>query len=180
MPNPVLVLEYANLFCGSGPQDVTKSNHLTLMQVQLPTLDIQYVDHRLGAAPVAIEIDVQIARFEIKFQHIGIVRQIWELLLRFDAGANDFFIYGHVRDQMTGEAIQAAAYAQGQLAAIEPTPFKRGEVMSTNCTIRGIRKYTFSMADRPIYNWDFWTNTWAVGGYNQDGVSITGANNEGL
>lgn len=175
MPNPVLVMDYANMFCGSGPQDDTKSNHLTLMSVQLPTLDIQYVDHRPGGAPVAIEIDTLMARFEIKFKLIGITRQVWEMLLRLDPTANDFWIYGNVRDQMTGQAIQAAAFAHGQLAAVEPSEFQRGQIMSTNYTIRGIRRFTFSLGGSPIYDWDFFTNVWSVGGYNQAGASVTGA-----
>jgi phage tail tube protein FII len=175
MPNPVLVMDYANLFCGSAPQNDKASNHLTLMQVQLPTLDIQYVDHRPGGAPVATEIDVQMARFEVKFQLVGIVRQVWQLLLRLDPTANDFWIYGNVRDQMTGLTIQAEAYVQGQLAAVEPSPFKRGEVMSANYTIRGIRRYTFNLANTPVYAWDFWNNTWAVAGFNQSGASTEGA-----
>jgi Bacteriophage tail tube protein len=175
MPNPILVMDYANMFCGSGPTNDKNSNHLTLTQVQLPTMDIQYVDHRPGGAPVATEIDVQMARFEVKFQLIGIVRQVWSLLLRLDPTANDFWIYGNVRDYLTGETLQAEAYVQGQLAAVEPSAFKRGEVMHTEYTIRGIRKYTFKLANSPIYDWDFFQNTWSVAGFNQSGASTTGA-----
>lgn len=171
MSNPILVMDYANLFCGSAPSDDTKSNHLTLMQVQFPTMDVQYVDHRPGGAPVAIEIDTIMARFEVKFQLIGIVRQVWELLLRTSLTANDFWIYGNVRDQMTGEAVQAEVYVRGQMAAVEPSAFKRGEVFSTNYTIRGIRQYSFKLANSPVYDWDFFQNSWAIGGINQSGAS---------
>ena len=175
MPNPLLVMESANLFCGSAPQNDTASNHLTLMPVQFPTMDVQYVDHRPGGSPVGIEIDTIMAQFECKFELIGIMRQVMELLLRFTIAANDFCIYGNVRDIMTGEAIQAEVYMHGQLAAVEPGKFQRGQVMNTTYTIRGLRRYKFSLGakglvgNKPIYDWDFWTNTWAVGGVNQNG-----------
>ena len=168
------------MFCGSAPQNDRASNHLTLVSVQLPTMDIQYVDHRPGGAPVGIEIDTIMAKFECKFELIGFTRQVMELLLRFSIGANDFFVYGNIRDIMTGEAIQAEAYIHGQLAAVEPGKFQRGTVMNTIYTIRGIRRYKFSLGDvgvngeskgKPIYDWDFWTNVWAVGGFNQNGAS---------
>lgn len=169
MPNPLLVMDYANIFCGS--QDDKNSNHLTLMQVQLPTMNIQYVDHRPGGAPVAIEIDTIMARFEIKFQLAGLSPQVWRLLLRFSLQANDFWIYGNVRDQLTGQAIQASVYVQGQIAAVEPSMFKRGEVMNTNYAIRGLRRYTFSLGESPLYDWDFFTNRWSVDGFDQSGAS---------
>ena len=104
MPNPMLVLEYANMFCGSRPQDEGFSNHLVLSQVELPRLEIQYADHRAGGAPVSIEIDMIQTRMECKFELIGMTRQVMELLGRRAIGSNNFFIYGHVRDWNSGES----------------------------------------------------------------------------
>ncbi len=176
MPNPLLIMDHANMFCGG--QNDKNSNHLTLMQVQFPTMNIQYVDHRPGGAPVAIEIDTIMARFEVKFQCVGITPQIWRMLLRFEAGANEFWIYGNIREQMTGTTFQAAAFVEGQLAAVEPTPFKRGEVLSTNYAVRGIRRYRFFLGDKILYDWDFFTNLWAVDGFNQDGANTEGLGSE--
>ena len=171
MANPVLVMDYANMFCGSAPTDDKVSNHLTLREVQFPTIDIQYVDHRPGGAVAAIEIDMILARFEVKFELIGITRQVMEMLLRYDAFANDFYIYGNVRDQMSGAALQAEAYVRGQLGSVESSPFKRGELMTTRYGIRGIVAYRLSLDKSPIYDWNFFTNVWAVGGFNQSGAA---------
>lgn len=169
MPNPLLVMDYANLFCGSGPQDDKNSNHLTLMSVELPTVDVQYIDHRPGGAPMAVEIDVIMARLEIRFELIGITPQVMQLVSRFVVGSNDFFFYGNIRDQLTGITMQCSAYARGQLGRVEPGAFQRGNVFSTKYQVRGINRFTFQLGDRPIYDWDFFQNVWAVGGINQNG-----------
>ena len=62
MPKYPLVLDYANLFCGSAVGDDRKSNHLVLTELKLHVMEIQYVDHRPGGAPVAVEIDVVMTR----------------------------------------------------------------------------------------------------------------------
>jgi len=171
MPNPVLVMDYANLFCGSAPENDKASNHLTLMSVELPTIDVQYVYHRPGGSPVAIEVDVIMARFEIRFELIGMTRQVMELVGKYVVGANDFFFYGNCRDYLTGLTIQAEAIVRGQLGRVEPGAFRRGNVFSTKYQIRGLTRYTFNLANRPVYDWDFFTTTWSVGGINQNGAS---------
>ena len=172
MPNAINVLEYANLFCGSAPTDETASNHLTLKSVQLPRLEMQYVDHRAGGSPVSIEIDVIQTRMECRFELIGIAPQVMELMGRqwWGFGSNDYFIYGHVRNYVDGSVKQVEAYLRGQLGSVESNDFKRGgEPFGMRYAIRGIQAYRLNLGDTPIYNWDFFTNVWAVGGYDQNG-----------
>ena len=80
MSNPVWTLEDANMFCGVGPTDNTAANHLVLTEVKLPGLDMQYVDHRAGGAPVAIEVSTVIARLECTFVCVGMTPQIMGLI----------------------------------------------------------------------------------------------------
>jgi phage tail tube protein FII len=172
VPNPVSILEYANLYCGSAPTDDTASNHLTLRSVQLPRLEMQYVDHRPGGSPVSIEIDVIQTRMECKFELIGFTPQVMELLGRqwWGIGNNDYFIYGHVRNWEDGSAVQAEARIRGQLGIAEPSEFKRGgEPFHMIYAIRGIQAYSLTLGKTPIYDWDFFDNVWAVGGYDQNG-----------
>ncbi len=179
MANPLYVLEYANLFCGSQPTDTSVSNHLTLRSVQLPRLEMQYVDHRPGGAPVSIEVDVIQTRMECKFELAGITPQVMKLMGRqsyqaFIGGMNDYWFYGHVRDYMTGAAIQAEAYVRGQLGSVEPSEFKRGgEPFGIKYAIRGIVGYYFRLEGDPVYAWNFFDNTWIVGGFDQSGNQQT-------
>jgi phage tail tube protein FII len=185
LPNPLFVMEFANMYCGSAPDDDGASNHLILTQVELPQLEVQYIDHRPGGAPVSVEIDVVQTRMECKFELVGITRQVMQLLYGHMPRAENFFIYGSIRDQLSGEAIQLEAQIRGQLGLVGPGPFQRGgEPMRVRYAIRGINAYVLSMADAPsgseegtrrqsmpIYEWDFFTNVWAVGGVNQNGIS---------
>ena len=84
MANPLVTLEAANLFCGKVPELITPSNHLVLAELKLPAWDEQYVDHRPGGAPVAIEIDTVFARPEVTFTLAGWNHQVNSLVDSLD------------------------------------------------------------------------------------------------
>jgi uncharacterized protein len=165
MANPVWTMESANLYCGSGPDDGNASNHLTLTELKLPGLDVQFVDHRAGGAPVAIEIDTVIARLEATFSLIGITPQVMAMLGGWGNGAkNSFDAYGVIRDQATGAAMQAHASLLGMLSRSDPQNWRRGDVMHTTYAIRGIVHYELIVAGVQIYMFDWATNTRIIGG----------------
>jgi len=167
MVNPVLVLDYANLFCGSRPGDETKSNHLSLAEVKLPSLEVQYVDHRPGGAPFATEIDVIMTKLEAQFTLLGITPQVMRLMKSWEAQMNDFFIYGNLRDYMTNVAVQLEVLIRGQLGHVDADPFRRGDVFHVKYAIRGIIHYEMNLAtplegSQPVYLWDFFNNEFRV------------------
>ena len=63
----LLSLEAANMFCGKEANDLSNSLHLKLTEVNLPSIEENYSDHRGLGAPVAIEIDTVINRLECTF-----------------------------------------------------------------------------------------------------------------
>ena len=168
MPNPVMIMDYANLFCGAGPQDDNKSNHLVLTELNLPAMDVQYSDHRAAGAPVYIELDTGMARLETTFVLVGLTPQVMNLVNSWVLTERKFFAYGNVRDHNTGIAYQAAAAFIGQLGRADPQNFRKGDVMHTNYAIRGITHYEFALADQPLVLWDFFTNTRFFGGVNKN------------
>ena len=172
MPNYPLILDHANLFCGSAPNDDKKSNHLALTELKLPTMEIQYVDHRPGGAPVAVEIDVVMTRMELEFEVVGITPQIMGLLRNLESRKHDFFAYGNMREYASGVALPLMAYFYGQLARVAPQPFKRGSIYHTKYQVRGLMKYELYIGqeDIPIYRWDFFTNTFETGDFLRVGV----------
>jgi uncharacterized protein len=165
MGNPLWTMEAANLYCGSGPDDGNASNHLSLTELKLPGLDVQFVDHRAGGAPVAIEIDTVIARLECTFTLIGVTPQVMGMLGGWGNGQkNSFDAYGVIRDQATGAAMQAHANLLGMLSRADPQNWRRGDVMHTVYSIRGIVHYELDIAGEQIYLWDWATNTRIIGG----------------
>ncbi len=168
MSNLVWTLEDANMFCGVAAQDNTASNHLVLTEVKLPGLDMQFVDHRAGGAPISIEISTVMSRLECTFVILGLTPQILTLVGSWLNSQNWFWIYGVIRDQQNGLAAQAAAVIKGQLGRADPQNYRRGDVTHTNYAIRGIVHYEFSIAGQNIYQWDYMTNTRIIGGYNQN------------
>jgi P2 family phage contractile tail tube protein len=148
-------MEYANLFAGSAPENDTASNHLVISEVKLPSMDVQYVDHRAGGAPVAIEIDTIMARLEATFVLVGITPQVMELLYAWEPHQDRFFVYGSLRDQVSGNAVQAAAFFRGQLGRVDPQNFRKGDLMHVNYSIRGITHYELKIGSEAVYYWDF-------------------------
>ncbi len=168
MPNALQIMDYANLYAGTAPDDETFSNHLTLTEVKLPALDVQYSDHRATGAPIYIEIATGIARLECTFVLVGIVPQVMELVDSWVVNERNFFVYGNVRDQHTGFASQAAAAFVGQIGRADPQNFRKGDVMHANFSIRNITHYEFGLAGDLTYYWDYFTNTRIMGGENRN------------
>jgi P2 family phage contractile tail tube protein len=173
-------MESANLYCGKSSKDQGASNHLTLTEIQLPMLEEQYVEHRAGGAPVAIEIDTVVGRLEATFAVIGWTPQISQLFHSWATDDNYFTMYGVVRDRVSGDAQQAVSLMKGRLARSAPTNWRRGDVLNWNYSIKGITHYELALSGAGlIYFWDFFTNTLQVGGSdrnaNTNSLLATGA-----
>jgi P2 family phage contractile tail tube protein len=166
--NPIYTMEAANLFCGADSLAAQGSNHLSIAELQLPTLEEQFQDHRPGGAPVAIEIDMQLNRLEAGFKLLGFNPQVMGLIGSWQPADNFFTAYGLVRDRMTGSAIQAVARLKGRLGRVAPDNYTRGSPLHHGYTIRGITHYEFVLGGTQIYYWDFFTNQRIVNGVDQN------------
>jgi P2 family phage contractile tail tube protein len=171
MPNasvtPLLTMEAANIYCGvQEPNDVLNSNHLRLTDVKLPGMDEQYSDHRAAGAPIAIEIDTFIARLECTFTLAGWTSQVATLLAQWGPAVNQYWVYGAMRDRVTGDILQARAAIYGRLARADPQLWRRGDVSHWAYSIRCITKYTLRIKEDGdnIYQWDYFANIFNVGG----------------
>lgn len=163
---PLLTMEAANIFCGvQAPDNINNSNHLRLTDVKLPGMDEQYVDHRAAGAPVAIEIDTVFARLECTFTLAGWTEQVEELVASWGIDVNQYWIFGALRDRVTGDVYQATAAIYGRLGRADPQLWRRGDIAHWAYAIRGITKYKLSVGnDAPIYDWDYYASRFFVGG----------------
>lgn len=151
-------LEAANLFCGTGP-----SNHLRLLNVKLPVMQETYLDYHPGGAPVAIEIDVVLNKLSCDFTLAGWTPEVDILLAAWLASSNMFWMYGALRDRVTGNLFQAEAKMFGRLGHVEQEAFQRGATNQFKYTIRGIISYQLSIAGAMVYDFDFFNNRFLVG-----------------
>lgn len=163
--NTIYTMDEANMFCGAQPTDQSASLHLKLVEVKIPAVDEQYVDHRGCGSPVAIEIDTIIARFECTFQIIGLDPQVFDLIKPVTDAETWFYIYGLIKDRQSGDQMQAAAQVRGRLARVDPQVYRRNDTLQTACSIRGITYFRFALADNPMWEWDFYSNFFTVGGF---------------
>jgi uncharacterized protein len=169
MANEVYVMEAANIFCGSDAPE--SSNHLTLSEVKLPNLEENFVDHQAGGAPITIEVDTIIQRMEVTFNLAGWSPQVAKLIGSWQAAQQVYSIYGVIRNRRSGEAIQASATVAGRLGRANPQLWNKGVLQHWEYSIRAITHYELYMDQEEIYFWDFFLNTFSVGGIDRNEVS---------
>lgn len=160
MSNTLLVMEGANIFCGSS--DPEASNHLGLQELKLPSLEENFVDHVPGGGTVALRIDTHINPLEATFNLAGWTPQVQGLLRRWSTSAQHFYAYGALRDRKTGKVSRAYAEIWGRLARTNPTNFKRGDLMAHEYQINGITHYELYIDARAMFRWDFFENTLVI------------------
>ena len=160
----IWTMDEANMYCGADPNDENASLHLKLTEVKIPGIDEQFVDHRAAGAPVAIEINTIIARFECTFQLIGLDNEVYSLVAPIRDLQTWFYIYGLIKDRQAGTLQQASAVMRGRLARVDPQVYRRNDTLHTNFAIRGITYFAFSTAkDKIIWQWDFYNNFLQIG-----------------
>lgn len=178
----IYTLESVNLVCGdneAGQSQPGAATYLTLRQMKLPNMEENYVEHNPGGGIAAIEIFTHINRLESTFTLAGWQPRIMGLLARGNASrqAQRYTAYGVLREQRTGKPMQARAVLWGRLGASNPTAFRRGDLMETEFTIKGITHYELYMEENAssdgsvsvmsqIYYWDFFENVLLVDGHN--------------
>lgn len=161
----VFMMEAANLFCGD--HDPTKSKHLTLAELKLPDLVGMYADHHPGGGLVATEFEVGVEKLEPTFKLSGFDP---DLLTEFGLGArirNVFTAYGVIRDQRTGRQIESKSIIEARLGKVAPDAFQRGEMQGHEYAMNSVVHYELWFDGAEKIFWDFFTNTWRVGGVDQ-------------
>lgn len=155
-------LEGCNLFVGD--HDPNASKHLTLTELQLPTMEEMTADHHPGGSPFAIDVPVGYEKLEATFKLAG-----WDpdVLSMFGVGtrvAETFTAYGSLRDKLTGVSMQAKAVMTGRLGRAEPETFQRGELQGHDYAITSMIRYQLFLGGREKFYFDFATAAWRIDG----------------
>ncbi|WP_262027562.1 phage major tail tube protein [Microvirga sp. Mcv34] len=158
------VMEAANLFCGD--HDPSKSLHLQLQDLRLPTLEEIYADHAPGGGIVDVEVAVGVSRLEAGFKLAG-----WneDTISGFGIATqqrNIFTAYGAIRNKRTGALLEGRAVFQARIGRIEPDAFRRGELMGHDHSLREIYHYELHMGGKELFRWDFFENSRYQNGVN--------------
>lgn len=160
--SPLLSFEAANIFCGAEGD----TNHLRLTNVRLPGYEEIYLDHKPGGAPIAIEVDILMNKLQCDFTLAGWTPQVDALIGSWQGGSNLFYLFGALRDRVTGEVLQAQANIFGRLGKVTNSYWQRGQIGSTVYSIRSIIAYKLTISNfGTMIDWDFFNNTLALADY---------------
>lgn len=156
----IYVMTAANLFCGDHDPDASK--HLTLTDLQLPSLSEVYADHHPGGSPVAVEVALGINKLEPTFKLAG-----WDpdVLSQFGLGGKKRMVYtayGVITDKRDGREFEGKAVWEARLGSISPDNWQKGEMQSHEYALREVMHYELYFDGAEKYFWDFFTNEWRV------------------
>jgi phage tail tube protein FII len=172
MAASIFTMESANMICGdSGDASAPGiSTHLEITNLKLPGLEENYVDHTPGGAPVQIEIPMFQNKLESTFALAGWNPGVMSMFGSWTRTLMRFTAYGLIRDRRTGTGLQALALFEGRLGRVNPTDFRKSDLMQTEYSIRSITHYECYMQEvvgqdpAEITFWDFFTSTRRQGG----------------
>jgi phage tail tube protein FII len=178
----VYTMESANLLCGDlGTSSAPGiSTHLVLQELKLPGLEENFVDHTPAGAPIGIEVPTHMNKLECTFNLAGWTPKIMGFIGQNARNYQRFTAYGLIRDRRTSEALQATAVLEGRVGRVNPTAFRKGDLMAHEYSIRNITHYELYMQLQPdtepleIYFWDFFTSTRRIDGIdlNDDMIAL--------
>jgi Bacteriophage tail tube protein len=172
MPASIFTMESANMICGDTGDASSPgiSTHLEITDLKLPGLEENYVDHTAGGAPVQIEIPMFQNKLEATFTLAGWNPAVMAMFAQAARALQRFTAYGLIRDRRTGMALQAFALFEGRLGRVNPTNFRKSDLMQTEYAIKSIVHYELYMQEvlgaepTEITFWDFFTSTRRQGG----------------
>lgn len=171
MAASLYTMESCNMVCGDTGDATAPgiSTHLEISELKLPALEENYVDHQPGGAPIAIEVPMFINRLEATFNLAGWNPGVMSMIGQSARAMQRFTAYGLIRDRRTGVGLQSVAIFEARLGRVNPTAFKKGDMMSHEYSLRSIVHYELYMQNLPdsapeeIYFWDFFTSTRRIG-----------------
>lgn len=159
--NPLLTLEAANIFVGNDP---TASNHITLRNLKFPTMEKNFVEFTPGGGVVGLEVDTHFNRIEVTFSLNGWTPQVMSQIGLWSRQAQQFSLYGMLRNRLSGEAIRVEAYINGMLSRMAPDAFEKGALANIEYAIRAVTFYQLLVDKTEIYRWDMANNEMLIGG----------------
>lgn len=171
------IMEAANLIAGLAGENNQpgESTHISILGLKLPALEENYADHYPGGAQIGIEIPMYVNKLESTFNLAGWQPNIMKMMGASAIQNQWFTAYGLIRERRTGVALPAMAKMQGRLGRVNPTEYRKGDVMQHEYAIRSIVHYELYMKSDPndknrmitdadtIYWWDFFSSEYWVG-----------------
>ncbi len=162
----IYLVEAANLFCGD--HDPGASNHLTLEDIKLPDLEQKSIGHEPGGGVMGVEFTTTImGALSVTFKLKGIDPKRLALFGLGSTMRRNFTAYMVIREKRSNQQIEGKAIIEGVISKISGSGFKRGEGMDHDYEIKEITSYKLFIDNDEVYNIDYWTNRWSVGGVSQ-------------
>jgi phage tail tube protein FII len=169
-------MEGCNMIIGTSGNEPAPglSTHLVISEMKLPGIEENFVDLIAGGAPVATEVNTHINRLESTFILDGWQPEVMGCIQTADTTLQQFFAYGAIRERRLGQMCQSKAEMWGRLSRVNPTNFRRGDMLRHEYSIRGITHYELWMSRAgktkmtQIYYWDFFNSDFRIMSPNGD------------
>jgi phage tail tube protein FII len=154
--NTILMLEAVSMFLGNA--DPTKSKHLKLTSLTLPTLEYDIVDHKPGGGAMEVGFSMSaIKKLEPTFKMAGFDQEAFRLFGVGSGAVSNFTCYGVIRDKREAKPLQGKAVFRGSIGRIAADAFTRGAEFGHDHRIDEVTHYELSIGGSEWYSIDFFT-----------------------
>jgi hypothetical protein len=166
MAADLIILEAVTLYCGDD--DTTDGKFLTLKTIKLPALTETFVDHKPAGSRFNVKLGMGMEALECPFKLEGYDPKLMAQMGLGQRGKRKYTVRGKLVDKLNDIDIPLEAIMYGKLGKVERNEFQRGELNGADYSISEIMQYEEIQAGEELYYWVFRTNTWRVGGIDQN------------
>jgi len=154
----LLLLETANVFIGK--HDPTKSKHLQVASVTLPTLEAVTVEHQAGGAPMGVKWNMgAVKALEPKFKLIGFDREAHRAA-GINSGRVETFTYrGSMRRKSDGAELETVAKFKGCMGTMTPDEFSASKELGHDHMLSEVTYYRLAIGGEEWVLFDFFRAT---------------------
>ena len=154
----ILLLQDVALYMGDA--DPTKSKHLQLTSMALPTLETETAEHMPGGGVMGVEFGMGILKpLKPTFKLAGFDEESFKLFKIGTGQVDTFTGYGVIVSKQAGKRLQAKTIIRGTIGKIGPDEFERSKMFGHDHSIIEVTRYELHVGGKEWWYVDFWTST---------------------
>jgi uncharacterized protein len=152
MASTILHMNAANIFVGD--EDPTKSLHLVIKNVKLPSLDEMTKEHAGGGAPMKMQLGMgMLESLALTFNLEGFTPDVMTSFMGL--GRKKYTIRGNIRDVREHTDTEVKAIVEGRMVKAEMGDFTRDNGIDSSYEIREVAFYSLYFGQQEKLYVDF-------------------------
>jgi hypothetical protein len=151
----ILLVESANIFVGK--HDPSKSKHLKVSALVLPTIEYTTVEHAGGGAAMKVKWNMgQINALEPTFKLVGFDEEAYRAAGIGSNAVEVFTMRGSIRRKSDGRELEMVAKFRGSMGSIKPGEYGASKEFDHDHGLTDVTYYRLLIGGKEWFCVDFW------------------------